>query len=372
MEVKYKKYIDTKTDFDSWDIYKTPKKSNYNYIVSIPCYDEYDYIFQTLESINKQSRLLDDALVSIVVNNSDEEQSKRVIKNNDKTYKKLVDTSYNFDMMLIDAYSNGRAIPEKEAGVGMARKISVDMSLHFSSNDSVICFIDADSILDEHYLKTISHSQIKNKWHGATVNFSHLKDDPKTIKLIEDYEYFLKYNSSKMKECGSPYYHIPLGSTMVCRTSAYVSVGGMNKKKAAEDFYFLQDLQKFRDIYSIEDILIHPSSRSSDRCYLGTSTRMKKCLDGDLNIPDLHYSEESYKILRSWIGVALKSKNNTSSDVLEQCKEIHEGLPEFLIQYNFKKAWDGIIEAPSDNHFTMQFHRWFDAFKTFKLLKIFS
>ena len=70
--------------------------------------------------------------------------------------------------------------------------------------------------------------------------------------------------------------------------------------------------------------------------------------------------------------MALESQTITSSDVLEKSKEIHQELPGFLTQYNFKKAWDGIVEAPSDNHFTMQFHRWFDAFKTFKLLKIFS
>ena len=69
--------------------------------------------------------------------------------------------------------------------------------------------------------------------------------------------------------------------------------------------------------------------------------------------------------------IIIKSLFN-ANDILKKCKDIHPNLPVFLIKYNFSKAWNGIIAAPSGAHFVKQFHRWFDAFKTFKLLKIFS
>ena len=105
MEFKFKKYINNKVDLISWPIHRTPKKLKYKYIVSIPCYDEYDYIFKTLESINNQDyNLLDDVLVTIVVNNSNKENY-FIVDNNHKTYNKLATHNYSFDMIIIDAYS---------------------------------------------------------------------------------------------------------------------------------------------------------------------------------------------------------------------------------------------------------------------------
>ena len=45
---------------------------------------------------------------------------------------------------MIDAFSINNSLNEKDAGVGMARKISVDITLPYSRSDSIICFIDAD------------------------------------------------------------------------------------------------------------------------------------------------------------------------------------------------------------------------------------
>ena len=55
-----------------------------------------------------------------------------------------------------------------------------------------------------------------------------------------------------------------------------------------------------------------------------------------------------------------------------KCNLIDEKLIKFLEQYNFNTAWDAINETPTSKHFAQQFHRWFDAFKTFKLLKYYS
>ena len=75
---------------------------------------------------------------------------------------------------------------------------------------------------------------------------------------------------------------------MICTLLSYISVGGMNKRKAAEDFYFLQELQKYNDIHQMKSIIVRPSSRYAERSYLGTSTRLKMSLDGKLDIDSLH------------------------------------------------------------------------------------
>ena len=62
--------------------------------------------------------------------------------------------SYNFDVMLIDAYSNGRAIPDKEAGVGMARKPQIFLK----SGDEMSLNIDK---LGSQKQKVFSYDYIK-------------------------------------------------------------------------------------------------------------------------------------------------------------------------------------------------------------------
>ena len=56
MNHKINKYIKNKLANKKWRIHKTPNKESYDFLIAIPCYDEYDYIFKTLESINNQSK----------------------------------------------------------------------------------------------------------------------------------------------------------------------------------------------------------------------------------------------------------------------------------------------------------------------------
>ena len=372
MNHKHQKYLDKKSVHKQWSYQKNPIKKNFDFIITIPCYDEYNYLFKTLESIDEQDQnLLKKTLVSIVINNSESEDP-IIIQNNLKTFKKLLKYESSYELIAIDAFSTNNAINKKNAGVGMARKISVDMALPYCQSDSIICFIDADTKLSKDYLRTIHSSYIKNRWVAATVNFEHLRDEPKTIEIINQYEDFLKNTSKNLKENHSPYSYIPLGSTMICTKNGYITVGGMNKRKAAEDFYFLQELEKTVGIFHINDTLVYPSSRYLNRSYLGTSTRLKKCLDGELSIDSLYYSSKSFKILSKWIEIALKSQKISSEKVLEKCNKIDPGLSKILIKLNFQKSWVGIINAPSYQHFKEQFHRWFDAFKTLKLLKYYS
>ena len=65
---------------------KVPSKSDYQNFIIIPCYNEYDYIFKTLNSINQQElKLLNQTLVVIVINNSNIE-SQSIVSNNKRTY----------------------------------------------------------------------------------------------------------------------------------------------------------------------------------------------------------------------------------------------------------------------------------------------
>ena len=372
MNHKINKYIKNKLANKKWRIHKTPNKESYDFLIAIPCYDEYDYIFKTLESINNQSKnILENTLVSIAINNS-EDTEESILSNNQKTYQKLLETTYDFECVVTDAFSTNKSLESKSAGAGMARKISVDSVLSYLKIDSIICFIDADTILSEKYLELIWSSYQENRWEAATVNFLHQNDEPKTKQIIREYEKFLKDTSLSIKECGSPYHYISLGSTMICTYLAYVSIGGMNRKVAGEDFYFLQELEKFCGVKQINDMLVYPSSRYCSRLYMGTSVRLEKSLNGELDLSSLYFSEKAFEILKEWINLALSSNQKNYNTIKDDINKIDLELLPFLQKLNIKNAWEPITKSPSYKHFSKQFHRWFDALSIFKLLKFYT
>tara|TARA_X000001036_G_scaffold220296_1_gene206203 strand:+ start:3307 stop:4431 length:1125 start_codon:yes stop_codon:yes gene_type:complete len=372
MNHKIKKYINTKLSDKKWQPSRVPPKSKYDTIITIPCYNEYDYIFKTLDSVNQQDpALLQNTVVSIVINNS-EDANDSIVLNNRKTYEKLLKTTYKFDFIVIDAFSNNKALESKFSGAGMARKISVDSMLNYLEEDSLICFIDADTILSDRYLTSIKSSYRDNRWQALLVNFSHQNDEPKTKVIIREYEKYLKETAKNIRDCGSPYGYVSLGSTMVCTYLAYISIGGMNRKIASEDFYFLQELEKYCGVKQINDILVYPSSRYASRLYLGTSVRLQKTLNGELDISTLYFSDDAYSILSAWIQLALSSEERTYSELKDHIISINSSLIDFLNTINLKAAWGSIIEAPSSEHFVKQFHRWFDGLNIFKLLKFYT
>ena len=370
MNYKYKKYLNKKAIIESCFPHKKPQKNKYDFIITIPSYCEFDYLFKTLDSINNQDKsLLDRTIVSIIINNSSSESNQDIIKNNYDTYKKLINSKYNFEFIAIDAFSKKYAIDNKKAGVGIARKISIDLFLEYMHLETIICFLDADTQIPENYLYEINKNQLEHNWVSAVVDFHHLDDDIKTKALIYRYETFLKDTAKNLKEVGSPYSFVPLGCTMLCRLDGYIGVGGMNTRKAAEDFYFLQELKKCYDVHYIDNIQVRPSARHINRSYLGTSKRMFDALNGNLNIQDLYFSKEKYEIIKMFLRFVLNSKDLKADLILLKTKEINQRLYLFLKEHRFESVWPSIQSSKTYVQFENQFHKWFDFLKTIKLLK---
>ena len=159
---------------------------------------------------------------------------------------------------------------------------------------------------------------------------------------------------------------------MTCTAEAYAAVGGMPKKNATEDFYFLESLAKYKSIKIINDILVFPSSRVSERVYLGTGYRMTQSnLGFDLN--KLFFQKETFKILKKWLKLGTNSSNTNINNLLLEAKKINIELPKFLISEKIELIWLGLQKSsPTKKHFIKQFHRWFDALKTLRFLKYYS
>ena len=366
-----KKYLKKRTE-KRWVFNKPPSKNSYDFFIIIPAKAEQEYLPFLIKSISNQNqKYLLNCLVIIVINNSINDP-KTIIINNNKTIQYLNNTLFNFELCYVDAATKNKALPKKKSGVGLARKIGGDLAIKYSKKSSILCYTDADSILSNNYLKRIAEYYNKYNCGCAIVNFEHQEHkDPIINKNIREYEKFLFKTARDLKNTGSPYGYVALGSCMTCTSYAYISVGGMNQMKATEDFYFLQELTKhFEYMHIINYKVVYPSSRISTRVYLGTGYRMKKMIEGG-EIDELYFSNRSFKKLTQLLLIIKKSYGLSLNELLDKTKDIPK-LNSFLEMEGIDNIWNSLINNVDYKKFISQFHRWFDGLKTIRFLKYFS
>ncbi len=142
----------------------------------------------------------------------------------------------------------------------------------------------------------------------------------------------------------------------------------MNKRKAAEDFYFMEKLAKINKVETISKACVYPSGRGSWRVPFGTGQRVNRFLEGLHNEYTL-YSLNSFFVLRDWLDVFMDEKAGSAKEYLDEAKKINTGLFDFLKLNQFEKIWDKIItNSQSVRQIQNQKKIWFDGFRTLKLI----
>ena len=273
---------------------------------------------------------------------------------------------------LIDAASEGKEFDDDEGGVGLARKIGMDTALRVFNYSTpfkkIIISLDADCVVESNYLDEIICTFTKHNFSAATVEFEHNSSEDGINRLgIISYEIFLRHYVTGLLFAKSPYGYHTIGSTIVCDHEAYIKVGGMNTKKAAEDFYFLQKLAKHFSINRIDSTKVRPSARESWRVPFGTGRTMNDISSNKKNI--LLYDADVYIILKDWLELLNSDLSLNSSFLLKKAKIIHPELYNFLESRGFSKDWGKILEnSKSVKQLDYQRKNWFVAFETLKLI----
>lgn len=175
-------------------------------------------------------------------------------------------------------------LPPDQMGAGLARKIGMDIAAnrYFDSDESVqlIVGLDADCLVDNNYLIELYKFFKKSKANGASIFFEHpLNGNLPDInyKAITSYELHLRYYNLMMRYIGFPHAFHTVGSSFAVTADAYVKAGGMTKKIAGEDFYFIHKVLAVSGSYG--DILtttVYPSARISSRVLFGTGAAVSK------------------------------------------------------------------------------------------------
>ena len=371
-DIYLKKYLKKRSIHKVGKPHRTIARHDYKFFIVIPCYNEFEYVFDTLKSINFQNQnLLNDTLVVIVINNSIDDSIK-VKQNNSKTYNLLITKKYQFNFVIIDCFSHQNELPVQLSGVGYARKIGLDFSLNYRlNNKSIFCSLDADTIIDKNYIDVIDYHFNHKKIEVAVINFEHQKSSNPIIEEgIRKYEFLLKNVAQKIEDSGSPYGYVSMGSTIVCNIQSYIACGGMNTKKATEDFYFLQSLAKYTTIYKIKDLLVFPSSRNENRVYLGTGFRMDEYVKNK-TFKNLDFSEKSYQELSKINQIIDQNCMESSNIIIESMKQkLNKKSIDFLNRKNMKSVLIKFKNnAKNKRQFKLFFNQWFDALSIIKFLK---
>lgn len=365
-------YLNKRGADSFWTINSLPKTAFKGAII-IPSLAERDNLPGTLASLSgNPHELLDQFMIMIVVNQrSDVTQEES--ENNLETLRLLPQWREHFslkNLYWVDAASPGKELPKKQ-GVGLARKIGMDKALghlDYSGCDPVLVCLDADTIVQNDYLPAISRHFADSTAGGASIAYCHqAAATPAGQNAIDRYELFLRTYVLGLQLAGSPYAFHTVGSAMACRATAYAASGGMNKRLAGEDFYFLQQIHKTCGVAPLSGTIVHPSPRSSHRVPFGTGRSVGDMLtDGEQRLT--FYQPVVFSILAAWLKFAKKSAS-AETFPLEYAADIHPVLYDFLTESGFAEAWDNMKRNCRDGSQLMTaFHGWFDGFRTMRLI----
>jgi hypothetical protein len=273
----------------------------------------------------------------------------------------------------IDASSPGLEIPDRDGGVGTARKIGMDAALGLigtgAKEEGVVCCLDADTLVEENYLPAVRDyfEEIGNP--AAVVSYAHQRPvDPGLQASICCYEIFLRSYVIGLSYAGSPYAFHAIGSTIACTAEAYVGVRGMNRRTAAEDFHFLNKLAKIGKIGTVTNTTVFPSARISERVPFGTGARMLRFMTGGTDEYRL-YDPRIFVILRDWLKGIEADPDRDCDTILAEAGHIHVRLEEYLRMCHFAEDWRMIRNnCNGPRQLRRQFHVWFDGLKTLRLV----
>lgn len=349
--------------------------NNTGIIVVIPAYNE-PAIIQVLNSLAGCRKPACKVEVLIVINapaNAPEEH----LRNNRKTISDIESwKKENKNCFFRLFYFVAGNI--KGWGVGLARKSGMDEAVrrfnHLENPEGVILCLDADCTVAVNYFEEICNEfYCKKDRKACSVYFEHPSDGKEfPIEIYESivlYELHLRYYLNGLKFAGYPEVFHTVGSAMAVKALPYIRSGGMNRKQAGEDFYFIQKLIPLGGYFSLNSTTVFPSPRISERVPFGTGASIRKLAD----------TKNGYKTYNLNAFVEL----NCFFSKLEAFFKCHD---EELLQHYFllpgsvrifisTDEWiQRITEIRSNtssfNSFRKRFFAWFNMFRIVKYLNL--
>lgn len=343
-------------------------------VVVIPCFNEPD-ILATLNSLENCEPCRESVEVIIVIN-APANAAVEIKSQNEKTFQEIIEWERNrkknrFRLFVL----RNEDLPAKHAGVGLARKIGMDEAAwRFESirkKNGVIVCLDADCTVEANYLQAVeTHFSNYPAAKAASIYFEHplATTDASLREGIINYELHLRYYVHALRYAGYPYAFHTIGSAMCVCSDVYQRAGGMNRRKAGEDFYFLHKIIPLGGFGVINGTCVYPSPRISSRVPFGTGRAMGEWAN-TLTEVFLTYDLRIFEVLKNFIQV-IPSFHQASDKDIEQLVFRHAGtLVPYLKEVNFLEKIQEIKEnSAGAATFQQRFFRWMDGFRVLKMI----
>lgn len=346
-------------------------------IVIVPVFDDPE-IFETLRSLGQCDACGGNIGVVVVVNHPENcpESVKRrnrqlsaALRTDRKTILPDGRVAGKFRFEVLEAFD----LPVKTAGVGLARKIAMDAAAAYfyenGSPDGIIASLDADTLVEKNYFLEISRLFRSGPVAGASIAYEHRLDDPECSGGIRDamikYEIYLRYYRLALQYCGHPHFYHCIGSAFAVRASDYAAQGGMNKRQAGEDFYFIQKLISTGRYADITATKVYPSPRISERTPFGTGRSVSQIVEDCGQYPV--YCFEAFRLLKQFFALLPQLYRADAFETDAFLRRLPAPLRDFLSEIGFE---DVVGEVNANCASEKQFvRRFFDNFNAFRVLK---
>lgn len=262
-------------------------------------------------------------------------------------------------------------------GVGLARKTGMDEAVRrfneLNKPEGIILNLDADCTVQQSYLVAVFEEFLNRADRTAcSIYFEHPLSDnsyPENIlRNIALYELHLRYYFQAQVYTGFPYVFHTVGSAIAVKALPYIKAGGMNRRQAGEDFYFVQKMVSAGGYFSLNSTAVYPSPRISDRVPFGTGASMGK-LNNENGSTLLTYNLDAFSELKTFFSL---------TDLIYECRndglqKIYLTIPESLRSFLDEKEWiEKIMEVKNNTSgiisFKKRFFGWFNMFKIVKYL----
>jgi hypothetical protein len=341
-------------------------------VVVIPSRGEPD-VLTAVESLYA-SNLTGINIMIILVFNASESDSPKIKKQNANTFQEIrVSSKWKTDHIQLHAILENQ-IPDKKAGVGLSRKLGMDIASQIltdnGNHDGIIICFDADCLAPKGYVEDIYQEIHSQKLDLAAINYQHQTSGLSEHQKIGiwQYELFLRYYSLSLKRSGYPFWHQTIGSCMAVSAGIYRKMGGMNERKAGEDFYFMHKLMPVCHSGTIYKVINQLSPRISDRVPFGTGKAMDAWSQNKTGTL-YTYHPDIFNDLKLFLNGLYDTK---SIDVWLNIGK--DKMKRNLVNNYFitTGSWN-IIQAifhntTSDYEFRKRFFQWFNGFKVLKFV----
>ncbi|MEM7512138.1 MAG: glycosyltransferase [Bacteroidota bacterium] len=339
-------------------------------VIVIPAYKE-EQLTVTLESL--EANLFEDkhkVEVIIILNNGIHEEesiqllNQRVLKECQEWIKENSPGLTIHPVLVQD-------LPKKHAGVGLARKIGMDEAVdrleQVENEQGLIICLDADSQVQPNYLQVLMDTHLQYpKMEAFSIRFAHpLEGEAFSSDVYEGiilYELFLRYYVEGLRLAGYPYAIHTIGSSMAVRSKAYQKMGGMNRRKAGEDFYFLYKFSPAGKVYEIQETTVIPSPRASDRVPFGTGKAIQGWLDQEEKVYQA-YHPTIFQALHAFLLSIPDSYEHMTWDIAPCFESFFEN------ENILKKGKETKSHVGNQKAYVKRFYQWLTPLKVLQLIR---